>query len=96
MAVTRLLTVNDAPVLSELLRHNRGFLAPWQPLRPDSFYTLKGQQESVAQALRQHEAGNSRPLVIVDDRTEVVGAITLQSIILGPSSRAASARSVGQ
>jgi ribosomal-protein-alanine N-acetyltransferase len=83
VAVTRLIPVNDAPVLSELLRHNRAFLAPWQPLRPDGFYTLNGQQESVAQALRQHEAANSRPLVIVDDRAEVVGTITLQSIIRG-------------
>jgi ribosomal-protein-alanine N-acetyltransferase len=83
VAVTRLLTVNDAPVLSKLLRRNRAFLAPWQPSRPDGFYTLEGQQEGVAQALRQHEAGNSRPLVIVDDRAQVVGTITLQSIIRG-------------
>jgi ribosomal-protein-alanine N-acetyltransferase len=81
--VTRLLTVEDASVLSELLRRNRAFLAPWQPLRPNRFYTLEGQQESVAQALTSHEAGNSLPLVIVDQRAQVVGAITLQSIIRG-------------
>jgi len=83
VAVTRLLTIDDAPVLRELLRRNRAFLAPWQPLRPDDFYTVKGQQESVAQALVQHEAGNSRPLVIVDHRADVAGTITLQSIIRG-------------
>jgi len=83
VAVTRLLTVDDAPVLRELLRRNRAFLAPWKPLRPDDFYTVKGQQESVAQALVQHEAGNSLPLVIVDHRADVAGTITLQSIIRG-------------
>ncbi len=83
VAVTRLLTVEDASVLSELLRRNRAFLAPWQPLRPNSFYTLEGQQESVAQALTSHEAGNSLPLVIVDQSVQVVGTITLQSIIRG-------------
>jgi len=83
VATTRLLTVDDAPVLSELLRRSRAFLAPWQPLRPDSFYTLEGQQESVAQALLQHEVGNSLPLVIIDHRAQVVGMITLQSIIRG-------------
>jgi len=65
------------------LRRNRAFLAPWQPLRPDDFYTVKGQQESVAQALVQHEAGNSLPLVIVDHRADVAGTVTLQSIIRG-------------
>jgi ribosomal-protein-alanine N-acetyltransferase len=83
VAVTRLLAVDDAPVLRELLRRNRAFLAPWQPLRPDDFYTVKGQQESVAQALVQHEAGHSLPLVIVDHRADVAGTITLQSIIRG-------------
>jgi ribosomal-protein-alanine N-acetyltransferase len=83
VAVTRLLTIDDAPVLSELLRRNRAFLAPWQPLRPDGFYTLEGQQESVAQALTSHEAGNSLPLVIVDQSAQVVGTITLQLITRG-------------
>ncbi len=82
VAVTRLLTNDDASALSELLRRNRVVLAPWQPLRSDSFFTLKGQQESVAQALVQHQAGNSVPLVI-DDGTQVIGTITLQSIIRG-------------
>lgn len=83
VTVTRLLTVDDAPVLSELLRGNREFLAPWQPLRPDGFYTVEGQQESVAHALVQHESGNSLPLVIVDHRSRLAGTITLQSIIRG-------------
>jgi len=83
VAVTRLLTLDDAPVLTDLLRGNRAFLAPWQPLRPDGFYTVEGQQESVAQALLQHEAGSSLPLVIVDHRARAVGTITLQSIIRG-------------
>jgi len=83
VTVTRLHTVDDAPVLSEVLCRNRAFLAPWLPLRPDGFYTVEGQQESVAQALVQHEAGNSLPLVIVDHRVQVAGTITLQSIIRG-------------
>jgi len=82
VTVTRLLTADDAPVLSELLRRNRAFLAPWQPLRPEEFYTVNGQQESVAQTLIQHEAGNCLPLVVMD-RAEVVGTITLESIIRG-------------
>jgi ribosomal-protein-alanine N-acetyltransferase len=82
VAVTRLLTSDDAPALSELLRSNRVFLAPWQPLRSANFFTLEGQQEDVAQALVQHQAGHSVPLVI-DDGTQLVGTITVQSIIRG-------------
>lgn len=83
MAVTRLLRVEDAPVLGELVRRNRAFLAPWQPLRNERYYTDEGQREIVDQALRQHEGDGCMPLVILDERNWVVGMITLQSIIRG-------------
>ena len=83
MTVTRLLGPGDAPVLGELLRRNRAFLASWQPLRTERYYTDEGQQEAVGKALRQHESGSSLPLVIVGRRDAVVGAMTLQSLIRG-------------
>lgn len=83
MTVTRLLVPDDAPVLGELLRRNRAFLAPWQPLRSERFYTDDGQQEAVGKALHQHESGSSLPLVIVGQQDKLVGAVTLQSIIRG-------------
>ena len=33
MGVTRLVTPDDAPVLAEVLRVSRDFLAPWEPIR---------------------------------------------------------------
>ncbi len=83
MTVTRLLAVHDAEAMSSLLRRNRAFLAPWQPLRPERFFTDEGQQEATENALRQHARGTSVPLVIVDRLAEVVGTITLQSVIRG-------------
>ncbi len=83
MAVTRLLAIDDASVLGELMRRNRAFLAPWQPLRSERYYTDQWQRESVTQVLRQHEAGGCVPLVILDEQNLVVGTITLQSIIRG-------------
>ena len=83
MGVTRVLAAEDAAVLGELVRRNRALLAPWQPLRSERYYTNDGQRESVDVALRQREAGTSLPLVILDRQHQVVGTITLQSIIRG-------------
>lgn len=83
MTVTRVLVPGDAPGLGELLRRNRTFLASWQPLRSEGYYTDEGQQEAVDKAVHQHESGSSLPLVIVGRQDTVVGTMTLQSIILG-------------
>ena len=82
MSVTRLLALDDAAELAALLCDNRGHLAPWQPLRPDSWFTETGQQQAAAAALEQHVAGSSVPLVIHENGA-ILGTITLQSVIRG-------------
>ncbi|EST19121.1 hypothetical protein M878_43425 [Streptomyces roseochromogenus subsp. oscitans DS 12.976] len=32
---------------------NREYLAPWEPHRPDSFFTVAGQAERIAERLRE-------------------------------------------
>lgn len=81
-AVTRPLLLDDAAAIATVLTVNRAFLAPWQPARPDDFFTAAGQRRVVERVLAEQEAGLCRPLVIVAD-DEVVGTITLQSIIRG-------------
>jgi len=83
VAVTRTLVLEDAPVLAELLRANRAFLAPWQPLRAEGYFSDEGQRKVVREALEGHELGNSVPRLIMDELERVVGMITLQSIIQG-------------
>jgi len=80
---TRLLSLDDAPAVAELLRRNRGFLAPWQPIRDEHFFTDDGQRESLSKALTEHGEGRCMPLGIQDASGAVVGAITLTSIIRG-------------
>lgn len=82
MPVTRLLDLADASALAAVLRDNRSHLAPWQPLRDDSWFTDEGQLQAADKALEQHTAGTAVPLVIQQDDA-VVGAITLQSVIRG-------------
>jgi [ribosomal protein S5]-alanine N-acetyltransferase len=81
---TRLITPDDAPDLAKLLVENRDFLAPWQPVRSDEYFTVDGQRADIAGFLASYEIGRSLPHVILDDADQVVGRITLNGVVLGP------------
>jgi [ribosomal protein S5]-alanine N-acetyltransferase len=83
MATCRLISPEDAPVLAQLLRLNREFLAPWEPLRDDDYFTEDRQRMVIENALREHQEGRNLPLVIVDGAVGVVGRITLNNIVRG-------------
>jgi len=81
--VTRALSLDDVESLTALYVENRSFLAPWQPLRPDSYFTEYGQREAVEAILAQQESGVAVPLVIVDGSGAVVGTLSITSVIRG-------------
>lgn len=83
MGTTRLVTLADAPDLAELLRVNREFLAPWQPVRDDDYFTVDGQRAVIQGELEQHDMGTTLPHVILDDSGRLVGRITLSGIVRG-------------
>jgi len=83
-SATRLVTLDDVPVLAELLRVNRDFLAPWDPIRDDNYFTADGQRAVVDAALEGRERGSTLPHVILDDTGRLVGRITLNEIVRGP------------
>lgn len=84
VSATRLMTLEDAPTLAALQRANREFLAPYEPARPEDYYTEDGQRAVVRAALSQHEQGATLPHVILDEAGTVVGRITLSEIVRGP------------
>lgn len=82
MPATRLVTVKDASLLADLLRVNREFLAPWEPSRPDAFFTTDGQRHAIKDALLQYECDAVVPHVILHEGA-IVGRVTLSNIMRG-------------
>ncbi|MEH1016180.1 GNAT family protein [Micromonospora sp. CPCC 206060] len=84
MRATRLVTIADAPALADLLTANREFLAPWDPVRPDEYFTVEGQRAGIRAALDRYAQGAALPHVILDGSDGIVGRITLNEVVRGP------------
>ncbi|GGQ72626.1 ribosomal-protein-alanine acetyltransferase [Couchioplanes caeruleus subsp. azureus] len=82
--MTRLLALDDAPRLAQLLRANRDFMAPWEPTRDEDYYTAQGQLAVVRSALDAHQQGACLPQVVLDDSGQVIGRVNLNTIVRGP------------
>jgi [ribosomal protein S5]-alanine N-acetyltransferase len=73
-----------APALLDLQLRNRSFLAPFDPARPEAFYTLQGQRESALIAEADREAGRGYAFVIVEAGSgELAGRIGLSNVVRG-------------
>ena len=83
MSVTRLVTIDDVPALAELRRANRDFLAPWEPVRGDDYFTADGLRAIVTRALARYGEGTHLPCVICDESGQVAGQINLNDIVRG-------------
>jgi ribosomal-protein-alanine N-acetyltransferase len=83
MSTTRLVEPGDAVVLADLVARNREFLAPWEPVRPEAYFTLEGQADVVTEALERYADGTQVPRVILDETGAVVGRINLNNIVRG-------------
>ena len=83
-AVTHIrpLSLEDAEPLVDLLRINREFLAPWEPIRDPEFFTLAGQRTEIEKLLEARKRGVSVAYVIVDE-DRIVGRVTLSNIVRG-------------
>lgn len=77
-----LATEDDALALADAYCRNRDYLQPWEPIRPDSFYTAAGQRALLASAALEREAGRSLVWVLHDGE-QVVGRIALSDVVRG-------------
>lgn len=92
----RLLELSDVEELTELLRVNRNFLAPWSPAWDDEFFTVERQRELAQDALGLHQAGSMVPWVICDERGRIAGRLNLNGIVRGALQSAAVGYWVGE
>ncbi|MCC3301796.1 GNAT family N-acetyltransferase [Arthrobacter sp. zg-Y895] len=79
----RVADLSDADALAAAYDRNRAYLAPWEPLREDSFFTPAGQRSVIRSKLVQHAAGTEVPWVLVHQE-RIIGTITLTGIVGGP------------
>jgi [ribosomal protein S5]-alanine N-acetyltransferase len=80
---TRLIALDDAEVLGELVRVNREFLAPTDVGHDEDYFTADGQRARIADALTRHAQGTMQPRVILTEAGLVAGRINLNDIVRG-------------
>ncbi|MGW7412737.1 GNAT family N-acetyltransferase [Streptomyces sp. NPDC054863] len=79
----RPLEEEDFSGLCRAYLRNRDYLRPWEPRRGEGFFTEQGQADRVRGQLKEQDAGRLVPWVLSLGH-EVVGAVTLSNVALGP------------
>jgi ribosomal-protein-alanine N-acetyltransferase len=83
VAVTRMLSVEDAEELASVLRANPEFIAPWDARRDDDYFTAAGQRAALERALDAHAREAMVPLAIIEGDGRLVGRVNLNTIVRG-------------
>src|SRR5689334_19662622 len=79
----RPLTAADSTPLAALYRTNRDYLAPFEPLRDEAFFTADGQAARITDLLTEHAHGRAYPYVI-EVGGRLAGRITITNVARGP------------
>jgi [ribosomal protein S5]-alanine N-acetyltransferase len=79
----RVLRVSDAAALAAAYVRNRPHLAPWEPVRPEEYFTSDWQAADTASRLVAHEAGQAHPFGLFAGDA-LVGRVNLAGILRGP------------
>jgi [ribosomal protein S5]-alanine N-acetyltransferase len=79
----RPLAAGDAELMTRLYLGQREFMAPFDPPRPDSFYTLKGQRAELALLAEEREHDRLHRFLIQADGG-AAGVISVSRITRGP------------
>lgn len=74
--------VSDAQALAAAFQRNREYLAPWEPIRPEEFYTVAGQQKVIDRRRAELDAGTALPMVLAGTDS-IQGLLNLGSIVRG-------------
>ncbi|MDE1893658.1 MAG: GNAT family N-acetyltransferase [Pseudomonadota bacterium] len=81
----RLPEPSDAPGLLRYRLENRAHLAPWEPLREESYYALEQCAQAIADGREAARLDRGYPLVVfAPDEEEILASLTLSNIVRGP------------
>jgi ribosomal-protein-alanine N-acetyltransferase len=78
----RRLERSDAEELAGLLERNRTFLAPFEPDRPASFFSVAGQRARLDELEERRRAGTGEAYAILDG-DKIAGTISLSNVVRG-------------
>ncbi|MFJ4774775.1 GNAT family N-acetyltransferase [Streptomyces sp. NPDC088762] len=79
------IALDDAAALAEGFARNRAYMAPCEPVRPEAYYTERGQRARIGGLLAERDGGRLVPYVFAETATgAIIGAINLGSIERGP------------
>src|ERR1051326_5530051 len=81
--ILRPIALTDAAALARAYDRNRAHLEPWEPIRPDDFYTERGQFARLKQFDESRRDGLTERWVFDRGDGEVYGTVTLSNIELG-------------
>jgi ribosomal-protein-alanine N-acetyltransferase len=84
--VLRPLDPDDAACLLDYVVENRGWLAPWEPAHPDSYFTREGQRNILYQCLEDRRSHGGVLFGIFEREGEphrLVGRISVSGIVRG-------------
>ncbi|CAM5574003.1 GNAT family N-acetyltransferase [Rhodanobacter lindaniclasticus] len=81
----RLPESSDAVKLQRFRVDNRAHLAPWEPLREDSYYTLEHCAQAIADGQEAARLDRGYPFVVFDPAEEnILASFTLANVVRGP------------
>jgi ribosomal-protein-alanine N-acetyltransferase len=81
IVTVRRATEDDAVALAALALANRAFLAPWEPVRPDAYFTEEAHRTTL-RSLAAQDPPSTVPCVILVDG-EPAGRINLSNVVRG-------------
>jgi [ribosomal protein S5]-alanine N-acetyltransferase len=76
----------DAGARAAAYVRNREHLEPWDPVRPESYFTERGQADDIARQLMEREKGKRHAFLLwhdAGDEPRVVGQVSIDNVVRG-------------
>jgi ribosomal-protein-alanine N-acetyltransferase len=77
-------TLSDVKSMLELLQRNRSFLQPFEPIRPETYFTYAGQRLAIEQAIEQWKKDQGYSFgIFLKKGDSLIGRVNLSNVVRG-------------